>query len=402
MKRLLSIIASAALIFTSAPAMTSFAEDKTNDFKLHFKIENGEACLTGEWSDNVTELVIPETYEGKPVTSIDEKAFTGNENIVSCVIPDTVKSVGDLAFAACPNLKSISIGSGFSSLGNLSFANCNNLTSITVSKDNPDFTSINSCLYNKKGDTLRLYAGGSKAVVSDNTKTIGKWAFFERSDITSVTIPSSVTAIEDSVFSGCLSLKEITIPDSVTKLGKYCFMSCRALQSVSLGKSVTEIPEECFYCCTALNDISLSDNIKSIDDRAFYCCEDISGIYIPTTVKSIGEDAVGKKYISMGSYSINIPNFQIKGEKGSAAEKYAFDQNISFLTDDSQGDVNGDGKVDSVDASAVLAEYALLSAGKNGKLTEKQSKAADWNSDGNIDSVDASAILAEYARVQTL
>ena len=120
MKRLLSIIASAALIFTSAPAMTSFAEDKTNDLKLHFKIENGEACLTGEWSDNVTELVIPETYEGKPVTSIDEKAFTGNENIVSCVIPDTVKSVGDLAFAACPNLKSISIGSGFSSLGNLS------------------------------------------------------------------------------------------------------------------------------------------------------------------------------------------------------------------------------------------------------------------------------------------
>ena len=104
----------------------------------------------------------------------------------------------------------------------------------------------------------------------------------------------------------------------------------------------------------------------------------------------------------MGSYSINIPNFQIKGEKGSAAEKYAFDQNISFLTDDSQGDVNGDGKVDSVDASAVLAEYALLSAGKKGKLTEKQSKAADWNSDGNIDSVDASAILAEYARVQTL
>ena len=66
MKRLLSIIASAVLIFTSAPAMTSFAEDKANDLKLHFKIENGEACLTGEWSDNVTELVIPETYEGSP------------------------------------------------------------------------------------------------------------------------------------------------------------------------------------------------------------------------------------------------------------------------------------------------------------------------------------------------
>ena len=62
-----------------------------------------------------------------------------------------------------------------------------------------------------------------------------------------------------------------------------------------------------------------------------------------------------------------------------------------------RGDVNGDGFIDAVDASTVLAEYARLSSNKKGTFTAEQNTAADFNGDGKVDAVDASAILAKYA-----
>ena len=59
--------------------------------------------------------------------------------------------------------------------------------------------------------------------------------------------------------------------------------------------------------------------------------------------------------------------------------------------------MNNDKHIDSVDASKVLAEYALLSSGKNGNFGEKENKAADVDQNGKTDSVDASKILAYYA-----
>jgi len=61
------------------------------------------------------------------------------------------------------------------------------------------------------------------------------------------------------------------------------------------------------------------------------------------------------------------------------------------------GDVNNDGFVDAVDASAVLAEYASLSGGGSGSFTDDMKKAADIDGNGITDAVDASNILAYYA-----
>lgn len=63
------------------------------------------------------------------------------------------------------------------------------------------------------------------------------------------------------------------------------------------------------------------------------------------------------------------------------------------------GDVNNDNKIDAVDASIILSEYALTSAGESGNFSEIQKKAADFNNDNMVDSVDASAVLAYYAEI---
>jgi hypothetical protein len=65
------------------------------------------------------------------------------------------------------------------------------------------------------------------------------------------------------------------------------------------------------------------------------------------------------------------------------------------------GDVDGDGKVSSVDASAVLAEYAAISGGNEPAFSEVQFRAADITRDGKTDSVDASQILSYYAYLST-
>lgn len=97
-------------------------------------------------------------------------------------------------------------------------------------------------------------------------------------------------------------------------------------------------------------------------------------------------------------------------EEGKLMEAWIFTQGIEHgyievygdLSHDRipKGDVNYDRKVDSVDASMILALYAKISTGKT-EPTEKQLKEYDYNEDGSIDSADASKVLAYYAANST-
>jgi hypothetical protein len=75
--------------------------------------------------------------------------------------------------------------------------------------------------------------------------------------------------------------------------------------------------------------------------------------------------------------------------------------NSDETTEYKLGDVNDDGMVNAVDASSVLAYYALISTNQEGEYNEEQMLAADVNHDGMINAVDASNILAYYAYAST-
>lgn len=122
-----------------------------------------------------------------------------------------------------------------------------------------------------------------------------------------------------------------------------------------------------------------------------------------------GFDAVIDTAIPAGKYEIAFttgqrgngcdilyrPN-QIDIEEVFPEGKYAKSLNIA-VSDRMLGDVNNSGKIDASDASKVLAEYAELSSGENGRFTEAESAAADTNGDGLISAIDASNILSYYA-----
>ena len=106
--------------------------------------------------------------------------------------------------------------------------------------------------------------------------SIGYYAFYNCTSLTSVTIPGSVTSIGEGAFGWCTSLTSITIPDSVTSIGGWAFQECTSLTSVTIGNSVTEIGEGAFYYCTSLTNITIPDSVTSIGDEAFGCCMNLT------------------------------------------------------------------------------------------------------------------------------
>ena len=100
-----------------------------------------------------------------------------------------------------------------------------------------------------------------------------------------------VTAIGDSAFENCYSLRSIEIPDSVITIGERAFYWCRSLTSVVMGEGVTTIGDSAFENCYDLTSIEIPDSVSTIGERAFGGCSSLTSIKIPDSVITIGSHA---------------------------------------------------------------------------------------------------------------
>ena len=126
---------------------------------------------------------------------------------------------------------------------------------------------------------------GGRAVVS-----IGKEAFYYCTAATSITLPETVTKIDDWAFAGCTGLESITIPASVTSIGKGAFNGCTSLKTVVFeGNALVSIGDYAFNDCSALNDLTLPEGLVSIGTEAFRDCEALASIKAPSTLETLGD-----------------------------------------------------------------------------------------------------------------
>ena len=101
------------------------------------------------------------------------------------------------------------------------------------------------------------------------------------SNLESVSIPSSVTSINENAFNHCSQLKSITFPSSITEIGQYAFVNCINLKKIILSSKITHIHKGVFADCHNLASVELPNSLISIEDEAFKNCYSLIDITIP-------------------------------------------------------------------------------------------------------------------------
>ena len=273
-------------------------------------------------------------------------------------IPDSVITIGDSAFSGCTSLTSVIIPDSVTSIGSSAFSGCSSLKSITlpfVGGSKSATSTSSSTLFGYIFGTSR-YTGGvlTKQYYSSSSSSYATYyipaslksvtitggnilygAFYNCTNLTSVTIGNSVTSIGYWAFFGCSSLQSITLPfvggsksttsSSFSSLFGYIFGTSSYAGGVSTKqyyssssyqifyipsslKSVVitggNIPFGAFSNCTGLASITIPDSVTSIGGRAFSGCTSLTSVTIPDSVTSIDtyafSDCTGLTSVTIG------------------------------------------------------------------------------------------------------
>ena len=132
-------------------------------------------------------------------------------------------------------------------------------------------------------------------------------AFFECHSLKNVILPTTITNITESLFSGCFNLPRITIPDSILHIERAAFCECRSLDHMVIPETVLSINEFAFFNCLSLTRITILNPNINLQNLCIGYYEDKNGLY--------------KK----------SENLTINGYKNSTAERYAKEHGFKFV-----------------------------------------------------------------------
>ncbi len=238
---------------------------------------------------NLTSVTIPNS-----VTSIGSDAFCGctgltsvNYNAISCVSAGTYYH---LAFRGCTNISTFNFGSSVTNIPSFLCYGLN-LTSVTIPNS---VTSIGNSAF-------RGCVGLSSLVIPNSVTSIGARAFYGCTGMLSIALPNSLINIGNAAFYNCTGLTSVTIPNSVISIGDSGFSGCTGVRLLefnadsciymgSLSGSSYGYARAIFYN-TDIRTINIGGNVKNIPAYAFYGCNHITSITIPELVSNIGVQA---------------------------------------------------------------------------------------------------------------
>ena len=252
-------------------------------------LEDGTAEIL-KYTGEELRLILPETLDGRPVTSIGEEAFYNYKYDMSGItIPASVTHIGSGAFSLT-DLKEIIIPAGVVSMGDNPFGYCISLETITVAEGNPAFYVQDGVLFCSEDRSLVCFPN----MLADP----------EDEEEHTYTVPAGTEIIRGDAFGGVEGLSEIFLPDSLRAIGSQAFGFCFGLNGITIPDSVTEIGDAAFDSCKYLGRAVLPAGLKQIPSMLFYECEELSAVDIPATVTEIG----GGAFTFCGLEEVRIPD----------------------------------------------------------------------------------------------
>lgn len=321
-----------------------------------------------EWS-GLESIEIPET-----VLYIDtDELFKGCAKLKSVKLPRSVTKFGNNMFQGCASLTDLTTATLITSVGDYAFAGCGTMELGTIIKDATIFGKYCFALTGIKEFTAPQFMTEipegmfneskiEKLSLGNLIQKIGKNAFAYCKSLNNVTIPSSVTIIEDEAFAACPSLTNFNLTGGNIVFGDYVFRTCvrtttegtlhtpltslyipkeiisikspgssalalcpslkeiifedgsqctefgicggmEGLESITLPNSIKKLSPGAFEVCQNLRQITLPDNLTEISKNAFRYCKKLSNITLPASVEVIGDYA----FENAGLISISIP-----------------------------------------------------------------------------------------------
>ena len=226
--------------------------------------------------------------------AIVSKAYSTSSNLVTIfgsqveeyVLGEEISAIGSYAMYNASSLQTITIPSNILSIGQSAFNGCSQLMQVIINS-NPILSKTYSPSYNIAtifGSQVESYS------IGESVSSIGDYAFYGCTNLSTITIPVNVTQIGSGAFQGCTGIGTLEIPHA-TSIGNSVFADCSNLTTVQLGNGLSSLGDSAFSSCYNLPAITLPSTLTSVGDYAFYQCNRISTINIPSSITYLGEGA---------------------------------------------------------------------------------------------------------------
>ena len=332
-KQILAFISAIGLVSSVLPVTVSAKIVSGNYEALEYYENSGYIEIVGCETD-VTEVIIPEIINNKPVTKIAEKAFKDCNDLISVTIPETIIYIGTNAFTSCENLKDIQMPETYIEIKRGAFHG----TKWYQSHRYESVTYLGNMVYSSQGDLP------SEITIKDGTLGIGESVFYTRDDVTKINLPDSLQVIGEEAFyySGLTSLE---IPDSVIFIGEDAFKGLK-LESLTVGENNAYFASkdnilynkdftEFIFIPSTVTQVEIPDTITEIPNRAFANYENLTSVILPASLEIIGEQAFDNTSIS----EITIPKTVTTIKDGAFAfckslESVTFEEGMTILPSD--------------------------------------------------------------------
>ena len=314
MKKKLLFFVFASLLYLQSISPVLAASDAVTADGFQYTTSGLTATIT-KYTGTASTVNIPSKINDYTVTKVEYNAFVNNLSITNVIFPSSVTEIGNNAFSGCTALVKITLPSGLKKLG-AGFISGTAVASLTIP------ASLTSCSTNSSGGPL---AGADKltdlTIESGMEKIPDSLAYCvaDTSHITTVSIPNTVTSIENRAFYNCRMLPAVSLPANLQTIDSQAFSYCRSLDKITLPKTVKTVGSYAFsYCtalsslgftenaktgftlsvnsyafsnCTSLCDITFSKNITLLDYGAFYKCSSLTSLVLPDSITEIGDSA---------------------------------------------------------------------------------------------------------------